>query len=425
MSKIFDSALKRLDKAIEFIHISKELLLKLQQPEFMAKVSVPLYRDNGDYELYSGYRVKYNTLLGPGKGGTRFHPQVDQHEVQALAFWMTIKCAIINLPFGGAKGGIAIDPKTLSLRELKSLTHNYIDKIADLIGPDTDILAPDVNTNAKIMGWMVDAYSNIARCYTPGVVTGKPLSLLGIAGREQATGRGAYHCIKFLEAQQQWDPQKITVAIQGVGSAGRSVALNLANDGYQVIAMSDSKGGIYHKAGLDVKACLSQRKTSIQAVYCKDSLCELAGMQVLENEALLRLPVDILIPAAIENQIDAHNVQNITAKYIIEVANGAITAEADQVLEDKRCTVVPDVLANAGGVIVSYFEWVQNRTGQRWTEHQVEHQQKAMIKDAFDHCQALSVQYQTSLRTAAYIAALQRLKDATDAMGHCIHGTNE
>ncbi|HEY9651096.1 MAG TPA: Glu/Leu/Phe/Val dehydrogenase, partial [Coleofasciculaceae cyanobacterium] len=349
---LFADASKRLEIAMKYASISEDAVERLKYPKSSLSVSIPVRMDNGSLRVFQGYRVRYDDTRGPGKGGVRYHPNVSLDEVQSLAFWMTFKCAVLNLPFGGAKGGITLDPKELSKLELERLTRGYIDAIADFIGPDVDILAPDVYTNAMIMGWMMDQYSVIRRQISPAVVTGKPLTMGGSIGRDGATATGAFYTIESIMPKFDQLPQETTVAIQGFGKAGAVLAELLAKAGYQVVAVSDSQGGIYAKKGLDIPS-IRQYKASgngIKAIYCKNTVCNLVDHEALSNQELLGLDVDILIPAALENQITEENVHDIKAKYIFEVANGPITSAADQVLEAKGIYVFPDILVNAGGV---------------------------------------------------------------------------
>lgn len=416
---IFESAISRLDRALEKADIDPEVVSTLKNPKSVLEVSIPLRMDDGTQKIFTGYRVRHNDTLGPTKGGLRYHPCVNREEVISLAFWMTIKCALLNLPFGGGKGGIAVNPKNLSRMELERLSREYIALIADSIGPNVDIPAPDVYTNSMIMGWMMDEYSSINRERTPAVITGKPIPLGGSLGREDATGRGAYYCIKRLEAIHGWDPKKKTVAVQGFGNAGQHVAKLLHEDGYKIVAISDSQGGIFLDKGFDVPSIIHAKNSTkyVKAVYCRDSVCESVPADSISNEDLLELDVDILLPAALENQIHLENVENIKAKYIVELANGPINSDADAVLNQKGIVVVPDILANAGGVVVSYYEWVQNRSSDYWEEEVVREKLHTRMKHAFGCVHSLANQKNVDMRTAAYIVALERLSDAISARG--------
>ncbi len=419
---VFTNAISRLEHANQYAKLPHEVIDRLKRPRTTIEVTVPLRMDDGSLKLFHGYRVRHNDMRGPTKGGLRYHPQVDIAEVKALAFWMTCKCALLNLPFGGAKGGIQVNPKELSRLELERLSRNFIGEIADFIGPDLDIPAPDVYTNERIMGWMMDEYSKIKRFKTPAVITGKPISLGGSLGRNDATGRGAYYCIKELEKLNHWHPEKITVAIQGFGNAGQHAASLLHADGYKVVAISDSRGGIYNPQGFDIPSIIHIKNETkqVQAVYCSGSVCETVAADQVSNAELLELEVDILIPAALENQITADNAQQIKAKHIIEIANGPIAVEADPILLDKNIIVIPDILANAGGVTVSYYEWVQNRSGYYWPEDEVHSKLQQAMRREFYNVQHEVKEHNIDWRTAAYVLAIKRLGEAMQA-----HGTRE
>lgn len=416
---IFQEALERLDKAFEYADIDAEAVEKLRHPKAMVAVSLPVRMDDGTLKIFTGYRVHHNDARGPTKGGIRFHPDVSLDEVKALAFWMTIKCAVVGIPFGGAKGGVIVDPKTLSRLELERLSRCYIDLIADFIGPDRDIPAPDVYTNAMIMGWMMDEYSNIMRQFTPGVITGKPIPLGGSQGRDDATGRGGYYCLKELEKKRGWQPKNIRVAIQGFGNAGQHVAKLLHDDGYKVVAVSDSQGGIYRAEGFDVPSLIHIKNSTkqIQAVYCSGSICEMVDAKVISNEELLELDVDILIPAALENQITRANAAKIKAPVILELANGPTNIEADAILAKNKILVIPDVLGNAGGVTVSYFEWVQNKSGFYWDLSTIHTRLHEIMSREFNNVYQLMESHAIDMRTAAYVHALNRHVEAIVAQG--------
>lgn len=416
---LFADASKRLQTAMKYVSISEDALERLKYPKSSLNVSIPVRMDDGSLKIFQGYRVRYDDTRGPAKGGVRYHPNVSLDEVQSLAFWMTFKCAVLNLPFGGGKGGVTVDPKALSKLELERLTRGYIDAIADFIGPNVDILAPDVYTNAMIMGWMMDQYSIIRRQITPAVVTGKPLTMGGSVGRDAATATGAFFVIESILPKFDRVPHETTVAVQGFGNAGAWLAELLAKAGYKVVAVSDSQGGIYAKKGLDIPS-IRQYKASgngVKAVYCKSSVCNIVEHEVLTNQELLALDVDVLIPAALENQINEENVHDIKAQYIFEVANGPTTSAADKVLEGKGIYVFPDILVNAGGVTVSYFEWVQNRSGLYWALEEVNQRLKQKIIEETEHIWSISQELAISLRTAAYVHGLNRLGEALNAKG--------
>ncbi|HIK10965.1 MAG TPA: Glu/Leu/Phe/Val dehydrogenase [Oscillatoriaceae cyanobacterium M33_DOE_052] len=416
---LFADASKRLARAMKYVSISDDALEYLKYPKSSLTVSIPVRMDDGSLRIFQGYRVRYDDTRGPGKGGVRYHPNVSLDEVQSLAFWMTFKCAVLNLPFGGAKGGVTVNPKELSKLELERLSRGYIDAIADFIGPDIDIPAPDVYTNPTIMGWYMNQYSIIRRQLTPAVVTGKPLSLGGSMGRDTATGTGAFFVIETMMAKFDRLPQETTVAVQGFGNAGAVVAELLAKAGYKVVAVSDSQGGIYAKKGLDIPSIRRYKEANkgIKAIYCEGSVCNIVEHEIITNEQLLALDVDVLIPAALENQITETNVDHIKAKYIVEVANGPITSGADRVLEAKGIYVIPDILANAGGVTVSYFEWVQNRSGMYWPLEEVNQQLKRKIVAETENIWKISQEHAIPMRTAAYAYALERLGEALSAKG--------
>lgn len=409
----------RLEKALKYVSISDDASERLKYPKCSLSVSIPVRMDDGSLRIFQGYRVRYDDTRGPGKGGVRYHPNVSLDEVQSLAFWMTFKCALLNLPFGGAKGGITVNPKDLSKAELERLSRGYIEAIADFIGPDIDILAPDVYTNQMIMGWMMDQYSIIQRRISPAVVTGKPLTMGGSKGRDTATATGAFSVINNVLSKFEQLPHKTTVAVQGFGKAGSVIAQLLSKAGYKVLAVSDSQGGIYAENGLDIPSIIEYKNTyrMIKGVYCQDSVCNIVEHKTITNAELLKLDVDVLIPAALERQITSENADQVKAKFIFEVANGPLTSDADIILERKGIYVFPDILVNAGGVTVSYLEWVQNRSGLYWSLQEVHEQMKARMISETEATWSISQEFNLSMRTAAYIHALNRLNDAMDAKG--------
>ncbi len=358
---LFADAMERLDAALQYVRVSQDAIDRLKSPKASPIVSIPVRMDDGSLKIFPGYRVRHDDTRGPTKGGVRYHPGVCLDEVQSLAFWMTFKCAALNLPFGGAKGGITVDPKTLSRMELERLSRGYIDAIADFIGPDIDIPAPDVYTNPTIMGWMMDRYSIIKRKLVPAVVTGKPTPLGGIVGRQTATATGAFWVVQTVLNKLERLPYETTVAIQGFGNAGGILAELLFKAGYRLVAVSDSQGGIYRKEGLDIPSIrqYKDQNKGVDAAYCQGSVCNILDRETISNEELLTLDVDVLIPAALEKQITAENAEAVKAEIVFEVANGPITSSADAILDRNGIIVVPDILTNAGGVTVSYFE--QNR----------------------------------------------------------------
>lgn len=416
---IFADAIRRLDRAFQYAQMEEETLERLKHPMAILQVSIPVRMDDGSLQIFDGYRVRHNDTRGPTKGGIRYHPDVDLDEVKALAFWMTFKCAVVGVPFGGAKGGVAVHPKDLSRLELERLSRGFIRQMGDFIGPDVDILAPDMYTNAMVMGWMTDEYSKMRRQHAPAVITGKPIPLGGSLGRDDATGRGTYYCIKEIERRKGWNPRAIRVAIQGFGNSAQPVARLLHEDGYRVVAVSDSKGGVYRAEGLDVPSLIYFKNESrqLKAVYCNGTLCEAVEATKISNAELLELDVDLLIPAALENQITAENVERVQASVIVEVANGPTTSEADAVLVHRNILVIPDILANAGGVTVSYFEWTQNKQGFYWPLEEVHQRLEAIMTREFRAIYELAEQLQIDMRTAAYVHALNRIGSAIEAHG--------
>jgi len=419
----FSEAKKQLDEALEYYQIDAESELRLRSPKATIQVSVPVRMDDGSLRIFQGYRVRYNDLLGPTKGGIRFHPKADLDEVKSLAFWMTFKCAVVGLPYGGAKGGVEVNPKELSLLEIERLSRGYMSAITDFIGPNVDIPAPDVYTNSMIMGWMVDEYSNIKRAYTPSIITGKPIALGGSLGRDDATARGGFYVLENLKERLGLGTKPLTIAVQGFGNSGFHFARLAAEAGHKIVAVSDSKGAIYKKDGLDPVSVntVKYEQKELKAAYCKDALCEILPHDTLTNEQLLELDVDVLVPAALENVITEKNAKNIKAKCILELANGPTTTAADKILKGSDIKVIPDILANAGGVTVSYFEWVQNRGGYYWTEDEVHKKLRFIMEKAADEVFEIDDKHKCSLRTAAYISALKRLNEAVAAKGTLIN----
>jgi len=372
--------------------------------------------DDGSLNLFSGYRVQHSSLRGPYKGGLRFHPQVNLNEVNALALWMSLKCAVVNIPMGGGKGGISVDPKKLSAGELEALTRSFTRLMKDVFGPQRDIPAPDVNTSPLIMSWIMDEYEKVTGAKSPAVVTGKPVKLGGSAGREAATGQGAFYILEELAAKMKIIPKDTTVAIQGFGNVGYHMAQLAYTAGYKIIALSDSQGGIVdlRQSGMNPNHVMKQKRSQgmISGAYCIGSVCDEHNYKSITNEQLLELQCDILIPAALENQITPTNAPNIKAKIVFELANGPTTPRADQFLSKKNIVVVPDILANAGGVTVSYFEWLQNNEGETWSEDEVSNKLRSIMRRSFNEVWEEKQRYNTNMRLAAYILALHRLENA-------------
>ncbi|MBB5188231.1 MULTISPECIES: Glu/Leu/Phe/Val family dehydrogenase [Zhongshania] len=423
MNTIFEQAVARLLAMGQLAGVADSVLAGLSRPKAMMYASLPVRMDDGATQYFDAYRCHYSQMLGPSKGGIRFHPGVDDAEMRALGLWMTIKCALVNLPFGGAKGGVVVDPKSLSRMELERLSRAYMRAMADFVGPDLDIPAPDVYTNERIMGWMRDEYEVIKGAKFPAVITGKPVNLGGSEGRFEATGRGAFYCIEFLRVKEGKLPEDLRIAIQGFGNAGYHLARLLAEAGYKVVAVSDSQGGIYCAQGLDVQL-VHERKIATNQLhpnYPEGSVssCENCdSYQSISNEDLLAMEVDILVPAALENAITKHNVEAVRAKWVVEVANGPISLDADQALFERGIVVIPDVLANAGGVIVSYFEWVQNRAGYPWSLLDVQSRLKEKLEAAFEEMWQFQHQKEgVSFRQAAYAKALLHLQEVFKMKG--------
>ncbi|HYC00995.1 MAG TPA: Glu/Leu/Phe/Val dehydrogenase [Candidatus Limnocylindrales bacterium] len=416
---VFDDAIVRLEELSRIAGVHDEVVDALRRPMATLSVTLPVRMDDGSMRYFPAFRCHYNDILGPTKGGIRYHPGVTIQEVEALAFWMTIKCSVVGLPYGGGKGGVVVDPKTLSPMEVERLSRAYVRAMADFIGPDIDIPAPDVYTNERIMGWMADEYEAIKRVKAPAVITGKPISLGGSLGRGEATGRGAFLVIEELARVRKLDRKATRVAVQGFGNAGYHVASLLCAAGYKVVAVSDSQGGIHSDAGFDVDSLfrIKQESRQLRAVYCSGSVCQLVEHRRISNEELLELDVDILIPAALEGAITEDNAPRVRAPMIVEVANGPITPTADKILQAAARLVVPDVLANAGGVTVSYFEWVQNLQGYRWTLAEVRTRLAEIMQRAFAEVWALHETEGMPLRTAAYVLAIRRIGEAIDAHG--------
>lgn len=412
----FENAMSQLDKAASIMNLDKNLHEILKQPDRVLTVSIPVKMDSGEIKVFIGYRSQYNNSLGPYKGGIRYHWNVSLEEVKALSFWMMVKCATVNIPMGGGKGGVVVNPKELSEGELERLSRGYIQKIWRYLGSNQDVPAPDVYTNGTIMAWMRDEYEKLLGHADPGVITGKPLGQGGSEGREIATAQGGVYVVRELAKKLGLTPQETTVAVQGMGNVGGYVAELLYKDGYKIVAMSDSKGGVYNEQGIDPKRAEEIKKAGgILGCYCVGKVCKMEEMpsegpcRHVSNEDLLELPVDILVPAALENQITQDNATRIKAKVVVEMANGPTTPGADEILKNKGIVLVPDVLANAGGVTVSYFEWEQNIKGEHWTEVDVFAKLEPIMVKAFNEVWDTKEQYKIDMRTAAYVKAIERV----------------
>jgi glutamate dehydrogenase (NAD(P)+) len=407
---VFGAMLQEFDGAARILNLEPGIWKILTHPKRQITVSCPVQMDNGEIEVFTGYRVQYNITLGPAKGGIRYHPGVTLDEVTALAAWMTWKCAVAHIPFGGGKGGVICDPTRMSRRELEALTRRYIAEIIDAIGPEKDVPAPDVNTNDQIMAWVMDTYSMHVGHTETAVVTGKPVELGGSLGRREATGRGVMIATREAAKHLGFDIQGAKVAVQGFGNVGSVTAQLLSELGAKIVAITDWRGGVYNGKGLDVKALVDytrQHKT----------VDAFAGAQRISNHEFFALDVDVLIPAAIENQITVDNAPAINARLIVEGANGPTTPEAHRSLHERGVLIVPDILANSGGVTASYFEWVQDRYGYFWTEKEVNERLEAKMCEAFDDVIQTATRYNVDMRTAAYIVAISRVATVTRVRG--------
>jgi glutamate dehydrogenase (NAD(P)+) len=399
----FESMMSRFDKAAELLELEAGVYNYLKTPMKQIIVAVPIQMDDGRIEVFEGYRVIHNNVRGPSKGGLRFSPTLRLREVSALAAWMTWKCAVVNIPFGGAKGGVKCDPRKLTKVELEKITRRYTANLLDVFGPESDIPAPDVNTDEQIMGWIMDTYSMHVRHTETAVVTGKPRFLGGSLGRREATGHGVTVVTKRAMEKFGMKPDKTTIVVQGFGNVGSVAALQLRQLGCKIIAISDSSGAYYDKTGIDIQKAVQ---------YCETNNHLLEGFKeadLISNEDLLELECDVLVPAALEDVITRKNAPKIRAKIISEGANGPTTAKADPILADRGIYVIPDILANAGGVTVSYFEWVQDRIGYYWSESDVNERLDRIMTESFDSVDGLAEKYNVSLRIGAYILAIDRV----------------
>jgi glutamate dehydrogenase (NAD(P)+) len=407
---IFGAMLEEFDGAARLLGLDPGLWKMLTHPKRQIIVSCPVLMDSGQIEVFTGYRVQYNITLGPAKGGIRYHPDVTLDEVKTLAAWMTWKCAVAGVPFGGGKGGVVCDPTKMSPRELEALTRRYIAEIVDAIGPEKDVPAPDVNTNEQVMAWVMDTYSMHVGHTTTSVVTGKPIEMGGSLGRREATGRGVMITTREAAKHLGINIKGATIAVQGFGNVG-SVSADLLSDlGAKIVAVTDWKGGVYNDNGLDIDALIgwtSKNKT----------VAGFPNAEALDGAKIFELDVDVLIPAALENQITMENAHKIKAKIIAEGANGPTTPEADNLLHDGGVFIIPDILANAGGVTTSYFEWVQDRYGYFWEEKEVNERLERKMVEAFDRVLATSLKYKCDMRTAAYIVAISSVATVTKLRG--------
>ena len=407
----YDVAVAQFDEAAERLGLSQAMRAILRKPKRELIVNFPVRMDNGDVEMFTGYRVQHNINRGPAKGGIRFSPEVSLDEVRALAMWMTWKCAVVGIPFGGAKGGVICDPHQMSRSELERLTRRYATEISILIGPDSDIPAPDMNTNPQIMGWIMDTYSMHQGYSVPAVITGKPLAIGGSEGRLEATARGVLVVTREAMKDLGMIPEECSVVIQGFGNVG-SISARLLYDELKckIIAISDISGGVYNANGIDVHRALRYSKEH-------GALRGLPDTELVSNTELLELPCDVLIPAALENQLTARNATRIKARLIIEAANGPTTPEADHIFNDRGLTVVPDILANAGGVTVSYFEWVQDLQRFFWAEREINSQLESIMSRSYEAVCQKAAEQESTLRMGAYLLAVARVAEATEIRG--------
>ncbi|HEU4724888.1 MAG TPA: Glu/Leu/Phe/Val dehydrogenase [Candidatus Eisenbacteria bacterium] len=405
-----ENARLQFEEAAARLKLDQGLLQIIKEPRRVTIVKLPVHMDDGSIRLFTGYRVQHSIIRGPAKGGIRYHPDVTLEEVMALAAWMTWKCAVVGIPFGGGKGGIICDPPKMSAKELERLTRRYTADLIDVFGPESDVPAPDVNTNEQTMAWIMDTYSMHARHTVTSVVTGKPLALGGSAGRREATGRGVLFCVREAAKKIGLPLKGATVVVQGFGNVGSVAADLLAKDGAKIIAVSDVGGGIHDPKGLDIPALLKH-------VQATKSVAGFPGAAAVDGKKLLEIPCDVLIPAALENQITHANAARIHARIIAEGANGPTTTQADKILNKNGILVVPDILANSGGVTVSYFEWVQDRQGLFWREEEVNTRLEQIMVDAFHDVSRMADEHKVSMRVAAFMLAIKRVVDAIQLRG--------
>ncbi len=407
---VWEMAQQQLDEVAQLIGLSDAIHEYLRVPKRVLEVSVPVKMDNGDFRMYAGYRVQHNMSRGPGKGGIRFHPDVTLDEVKALAMWMTWKCALVNIPFGGAKGGVICDPKSMSLQELENLTRRFTSEISIIIGPEKDIPAPDVYTTPQIMAWIMDTFSMQHGYSIPGVVTGKPLAIGGSLGRDKATARGCMYVVDEAINVQGRAVEGTRVAIQGFGNAGLHAADLMSKRGYVIVAASDSRGGVANPKGLDVTGLIAHKAET-------GSVAGFSGAERVTNADVLEYDCDVLVPAALEKVITAGNASRIRAKIVAEAANGPTLPEADDILFERGITVLPDILANAGGVTVSYFEWVQDLQENFWEENEINDRLKRKMTRAFNEAHEQSRRHGVNMRKGAYAVAVDRVAEATKLRG--------
>ena len=412
-TNLLESALARLHSAAKLVPVHPETIQRLSQPKQLLQVAIPVRMDDGSLRIFPGYRCLYDDTRGPAKGGIRFDAAVNPGEVSALAFWMAFKCAVLGLPFGGGKGGVVVDPRKLSAAELERVSRGFIRAIFKVIGPDTDVPAPDVNTTPQIMAWMMDEYNMLAGARKPDIITGKPIALGGSLGRDNATALGGYFCLQELQGLPSGPLPKggLTVAIHGFGNAGEHFARLAIADGHRVVAVSDRSAAIYNPNGLDIPALIKIKHETGKLTTTQ------ASDKSLSPDAVFGLDCQLLVPAATEDVITPKNAESLKAKVILELANGPITPEADPLIVKRGITAIPDILANAGGVTVSYFEWTQNKAGFAWTADEVQSRLRAAMAREFHSVHKLATDLKTDHRTAAYCHGLKRLAAAHEAMG--------
>jgi len=402
---------KQFREVAQILRTEPKIIQELEEPRRVIEFQIPVKMDDGKKKIFFGFRVQHNNALGPYKGGIRFHPEVSEDEIKALSMLMTWKCSLVGLPFGGGKGGVVVDPRELSKRELEELSRGYVRGVFPLIGPDLDVPAPDVNTNPQIMAWMTDEYSKLKGKDSPAAFTGKPLEMWGLAGRNEATGYGGVVILKKLAKIFNLKPEKTTLAIQGFGNVGSNFAHFAYREGFKILALSEADGGVFIEKGLDPEATLKCReaKGKISGCYCVASVCDLSFGKGISNKEILEMDVDVLVPAAVENVITKDNAPKIKAKYLIEMANGPVTSEAENILEKRGIISVPDILANSGGVIASYFEWIQSKERKLWERERVFEELSKILEKSFEKVFNLSKKEKINLRKAAEILAVNRV----------------
>ncbi|MBW2970623.1 Glu/Leu/Phe/Val dehydrogenase [Candidatus Woesearchaeota archaeon] len=410
MTDVFSNVEKQINNISDIMKLNDAEIELLKKPKRIFKFDIPVEMDDGSEKVFQGFRVHFNDARGPTKGGIRYHPDVNLSEVKSLAFWMALKCAVVDIPYGGAKGGVIVNPKELSEKELEKLSRGYVRQMHEHMGPHKDVPAPDVYTDAQVMSWMLDEFERIKGGHYPGFITGKPIELGGSKGRDYSTSYGAAIVLRELAKLLEMEPAETRVAVQGFGNAGMHIARILYTWVYKIIAVSDSQGGIYYEKSLDIKQVIKTKK--------EEGTVTAYEADAVSNEELLELDCDVLVPAALENQIIKDNADKIKAKIVLEIANGPTTPEADKILAKNNIVVVPDILANAGGVAVSYFEWVQNLYGYYWKEDEVIDKLDEKMVKAFKDVYRTHEEYNTNLRNAAYLIAIKRILDAERLRGN-------